>query len=97
MSLHPSAASVVAQDKARRHRRRRRMFIATGVVAGLLLFGFFGLPPIIRAQAVKHLSAAPQPTKVKAMIASEGLPAVRLHTQGEDCLPQTHCLRRGDP
>ena len=58
MSLHPSAASVVAQDKARRHRRRRRLLIATGVVAGLLLFGFFGLPPIIRAQAVKHLSAA---------------------------------------
>ncbi|HEY8991586.1 MAG TPA: DUF748 domain-containing protein [Luteolibacter sp.] len=58
MSLHPSAASVVAQDKARRHRRRRRLVIATSVVAGLLLFGFFGLPPIIRAQAVKHLSAA---------------------------------------
>ena len=58
MSLQPSAASIVAQEKALRHRRRRRWLIATGVVAGLLLFGFFGLPPIIRAQAVKHLSAA---------------------------------------
>ena len=58
MSLQPSAASIVAQDKALRHRRRRRWLIATGVVAGLLLFGFFGLPPIIRVQAIKHLSVA---------------------------------------
>lgn len=57
MSLPPSAASVVAKDKALR-RRRRRWFIAAGSVAGLLLFGFFGLPPIIRSQAVKHLSVA---------------------------------------
>jgi hypothetical protein len=53
-----SAASIVAQDKRRRQIRRRRWFIAMGAVAGLVLFGFFGLPPIVRAQAVKHLSAA---------------------------------------
>jgi hypothetical protein len=53
-----SAASIVAQDKRRRQLRRRRWFIATGVVVGLVLFGFFGLPPIVRAQAIKHLSAA---------------------------------------
>ena len=53
-----SAASIVAQDKRRRQHRRRPWLIATGVVAGLVLFGFFGLPPIVRAQAVKHLSAA---------------------------------------
>jgi hypothetical protein len=35
--------------------------------------------------------------KVKAMICSEGLPAVRLHTQGGDYLEQTHFLLRGDP
>ncbi|HEY9250280.1 MAG TPA: DUF748 domain-containing protein, partial [Rariglobus sp.] len=53
-----SAASIVAQEKRVRQRRRRRWLVAGGVVAGLLLFGFFGLPPIIKAQAVKHLSAA---------------------------------------
>jgi hypothetical protein len=54
--MQPSAASIVARDKLRL-KRRRRWFIATGVVVGLLLFGFFGLPPIIRAQAIKQLSA----------------------------------------
>ena len=53
-----SAASIVAQDKRRSQLRRRRWFIATGVVVGLVLFGFFGLPPIVRAQAIKHLSVA---------------------------------------
>ncbi|HKI30729.1 MAG TPA: PSD1 and planctomycete cytochrome C domain-containing protein [Gemmataceae bacterium] len=46
-------------------------------------------------------SPAPQagakPAPVKALICSEGLPAVRLHTQGGDFLPETHFLRRGDP
>jgi hypothetical protein len=44
-----------------------------------------------------HLRKAPKPTLVKALISSEGLPAVRLHTQGGDFLNQTHFLRRGDP
>ena len=55
--MQPSAASIVARDKLRR-KRRRRWVISTGLIVGLVLFGFFGLPPIIRAQAVKHLSAA---------------------------------------
>jgi cytochrome c553 len=38
-----------------------------------------------------------KPTPTKALVCSEGLPAVRLHTQGGDFLPQTHFLRRGDP
>jgi cytochrome c553 len=38
-----------------------------------------------------------KPAPVKALICSEGLPAVRLHTQGGDFLPETHFLRRGDP
>ncbi len=38
----------------------------------------------------------PDVGKVKAMICSEGVPAVRLHTQGGDYLEQTHYLLRGD-
>jgi hypothetical protein len=57
MSLQPSAASIVAEEKRLRQKRRRRWRIALGAIVGLLLFGFFGLPPIIRAQAIKHLSA----------------------------------------
>ena len=34
---------------------------------------------------------------VKAMVCSEGVPAIRFHTQGGDFLPQTHFLKRGDP
>jgi hypothetical protein len=34
---------------------------------------------------------------VKALVTSEGLPAVRLHTQGDDFFQETHYLRRGDP
>ena len=34
--------------------------------------------------------------EVKTLISTEGLPALRLHTQGGDFLPTTHFLRRGD-
>ena len=44
-----------------------------------------------------HLARQPKPATVKALISTEGLPAVRLHTQGADFLPATHFLRRGDP
>jgi hypothetical protein len=44
-----------------------------------------------------HLAKAPKPATVKCLVATEGLPAVRLHTQGEDFFPQTFFLRRGDP
>ncbi len=47
--------------------------------------------------AQEHAKLAPKQEGVKAMICSEGLPAVRLHTQGDDFLPATHFLRRGDP
>ncbi|MCI0639769.1 MAG: PSD1 and planctomycete cytochrome C domain-containing protein [Gemmataceae bacterium] len=46
---------------------------------------------------LQHLAQAPKPNLAKALIATEGLAAVRLHTQGEDLLPDTHFLRRGDP
>lgn len=50
-------------EARRRHaqkprRRGLRWRIAAGVVVFLILFGFFGLPPIVRSQAIKHLSAA---------------------------------------
>ena len=35
--------------------------------------------------------------KKKAMICSEGLPPIRLHSQGADFLTETHFLKRGDP
>ena len=43
-----------------------------------------------------HLQKEPKPILSKVLISSEGLPAVRLHTQGGDFLEQTHFLRRGD-
>jgi hypothetical protein len=39
------------------HRRHRRCLIVGGVFVFLVLFGFIGLPPIVKAQAVKRLSA----------------------------------------
>src|SRR5262249_60278792 len=44
-----------------------------------------------------HQQAAPKPQVVKALISSEGVPAVRTHTQGGDFLEHTHFLKRGDP
>jgi hypothetical protein len=44
-----------------------------------------------------HLRKAPKPKTVKALIASEGLPPIRLHTQGDDFFPETYFLHRGDP
>jgi hypothetical protein len=43
-----------------------------------------------------HEKAAPKRNVVKALISSEGVPAVRTHTQGGDFLEQTHFLKRGD-
>ncbi len=44
-----------------------------------------------------HLARAPKPNRVKALVSSEGLPPIRLHSQGADFLKETHFLRRGDP
>ena len=46
--------------------------------------------------AADHMAKAPKSSKVKALISSEGLPPLRLHTQGDDFLKETHFLRRGD-
>ncbi len=44
-----------------------------------------------------HAKSMPQPTTVKMLICSEGVPAVRLHTQGPDFYDKTFVLKRGDP
>jgi hypothetical protein len=43
------------------------------------------------------LLAEPKPKLEKVLISSEGVPAVRLHTQGGDFLEATHFLKRGNP
>ncbi|MCS6851921.1 MAG: PSD1 and planctomycete cytochrome C domain-containing protein [Gemmataceae bacterium] len=48
-------------------------------------------------RVAEHRSRAPKPGHVKALISSENVPPLRLHTQGEDFLKETHYLRRGDP
>jgi len=45
----------------------------------------------------EHQRKAPSSTASKALICSEGLPPVRLHSQGADFLKETHFLKRGDP
>ncbi len=44
-----------------------------------------------------QLAMEPKPHIQKAMICSEGVQAIRTHTQGGDYLDQTHFLKRGDP
>jgi hypothetical protein len=39
----------------------------------------------------------PAVARQKAMICTEGLPPIRLHSQGADFLNETHFLKRGDP
>jgi len=51
----------------------------------------------MNAAVEEHSKLAPKAKGEKAMISTEGLPAVRLHTQGGDFLERTHLLRRGDP
>ncbi len=43
-----------------------------------------------------HARTEPRPELVKALVSSEGIPAVRLHTQGPDFYDETFQLRRGD-
>ncbi len=48
------------------------------------------------AAVLAHIAKEPRPTLVKALVCSEGLPAIRLHTQGPDFYDKTYILRRGD-
>lgn len=51
----------------------------------------------LNKQVTDHAKKASKPNHVKVLASSEGLPAVRLHSQGADFLNETHFLRRGDP
>ncbi|NUN95253.1 MAG: DUF1549 domain-containing protein [Candidatus Omnitrophica bacterium] len=44
-----------------------------------------------------HLRVEPKPDGVKVLVASEGVPPVRNHTQGVDFYRETYFLTRGDP
>ena len=46
---------------------------------------------------LQHEANKPKPSLVKMLICSEGVPAVRLHTQGPDFYEKTFVLKRGDP
>jgi cytochrome c553 len=52
---------------------------------------------VLNQKVQEHLRKQPAQKTEKAMISTEGLPPVRLHTQGADFLNETHFLRRGDP
>jgi hypothetical protein len=51
----------------------------------------------MRQQIDEHERARPAPDLTKLMVTSEGLPAIRLHTQGADFFESTYFLKRGDP
>jgi hypothetical protein len=48
---------------------------------------------VVQANEAKR----PKPQVAKMLISSEGVPAVRLHTQGPDFYVKTYVVRRGDP
>jgi mono/diheme cytochrome c family protein len=50
----------------------------------------------LRQKVQDHLKAAPKPNVTKALIASEGVPPLRMHSQGADFFEQTYFLKRGD-
>ncbi|HEY2952985.1 MAG TPA: DUF1553 domain-containing protein, partial [Verrucomicrobiae bacterium] len=50
----------------------------------------------LNGAVVQHAKQEPKPEKLKVLISSEGVPAVRLHTQGPDFYEQTFFLKRGD-
>jgi hypothetical protein len=51
----------------------------------------------LNRKAQEHKKQGANIGKTKVLISTEGVPAVRLHTQGGDFLEQTHFLKRGDP
>ncbi len=50
----------------------------------------------LHAALERHEAERPQPETFTALISSEGVPAVRLHTQGPDFYEETYFLERGD-
>lgn len=52
---------------------------------------------LLQAKVDEHARSAPVPQLARMMICSEGVPAIRTHTQGGDFLEHTNFLTRGDP
>ena len=50
----------------------------------------------IEAPVVEHEKSAPKSATTKVMVTSEGVPAIRFHTQGADFFEKTYFLKRGD-
>jgi hypothetical protein len=50
----------------------------------------------LNAAVLEHEKQAPAPELTKVLISTEGLPALRLRTQGADFFEQTFYLKRGD-
>ena len=51
----------------------------------------------LNAEVEKSMAERPRPHLQWMMYSSEGVPAVRLHTQGPDFYEKTYQLKRGDP
>ncbi len=51
----------------------------------------------LERRRLEHLKKAPRPKKAKVLVCTEGLPPVRLHSQGREFYEKTYYLRRGDP
>jgi len=49
----------------------------------------------VHARVEDHAKRRPQPVLTQVLTCLEGYPAVRMHTQGGDFLPETHFLHRG--
>jgi hypothetical protein len=51
----------------------------------------------LRTTMLDHAALDPRRTPMKGLICSEGLPPLRLHSQGADFFEKTFFLKRGDP
>lgn len=51
----------------------------------------------LRRACDEHARTAPKPDGIKALVCSEGIQPLRLHTQGADFFEKTYFLLRGDP
>jgi mono/diheme cytochrome c family protein len=49
----------------------------------------------VHARVEDHAKTRPKPALTPVLTCGEGFPAVRMHTQGGDFLPETHFLHRG--
>src|SRR6185295_2123119 len=51
----------------------------------------------LNAAVAEHAKKEPKRDLTKVMVCSEGVPAIRLHTQGADFFEKSYYLKRGDP